>query len=47
MTKVRADEVAIFKRKKRFRRELDKPLADKVRELERRIAELEKKVCRE
>ena len=41
--KVKADEMAILKRKKKVRREeLEKPLAQRVEELEERVSELEK-----
>ena len=41
--KAKADEIAIFKRKKKIKRkELEKPLAQRVEELEKRVSELEK-----
>ena len=43
MVRVKADEVAIFKRKKRLKRsELDKSLAQRLAELEKRVEMLEK-----
>ena len=43
MVKVKADEVAIFKRKKKVKRsELDKSLAQRLAELEKRVEMLEK-----
>jgi len=43
MTKVRADEVAIFKREKRVKRDAaEKPLSERVTELEKRVERLEK-----
>lgn len=46
MARVKADDVAIFKRKKRLKRsELDKSLAKKIEELEKRIEMLERLLC--
>jgi len=43
MTKVRADEVAVFKRDKKVKRDVaEKPLSERVAELEKRVERLEK-----
>jgi len=45
MPGIKADDIAIFKRKKRFRRgESEKPLIERVRELEQRVRELERAI---
>jgi len=43
MPRTKADKIAVFKRKKKIKREeLEKPLAQRVEELEKRVSELEK-----
>jgi len=42
MPKMKAEDIAIFKRKRKVRREeLEKPLAKRVEELEKRVSKLE------
>ena len=46
MVRVKADDVAVFKRKKRVKRsELDKSLAQRVEMLEKRVEMLERLLC--
>ena len=43
MLGMKADKIAVFRRKKKIKREeLEKPLAKRVEELEKRVSELEK-----
>ena len=43
MQKVKVDKIAVFKRKKKIKREeLEKPLAKRVEELEERVSKLER-----
>jgi len=43
MPRMKADEIAVLKRKKKIKREeLEKPLAKRVEELEERVSKLEK-----
>ena len=43
MPKVKADDVAVFKRKKQVKRDVaEKPLSERVAELEKRVERLEK-----
>jgi len=43
MPRVKVDKIAVFRRKKKIKREeLEKPLAKRVEELEKRVSELEK-----
>ena len=43
MPRMKADKIAVLKRKKKIKRkELEKPLAQRVEELEKRVSKLEK-----
>ena len=43
MAKVKADDIAVFKRKKQVKRDVaEKPLSERVAELEKRVERLEK-----